>query len=44
MLKKIMIKLFCNHEWFELTCTNYTDCDIHLYTCKKCGKMKKVRL
>lgn len=53
MLKKLLDKLCCKHDWEELKHINVYDdvkysnlpaYHIYLFKCNKCGKLKKVKL
>lgn len=44
IIKQIFEKLTCKHEWKLLARTEYSDCYVYLFVCKKCGKMKKKRV
>lgn len=54
LIIQILSKWACCHEWAKLEqVTNYTDSSLRrnlpesfdfIYTCKKCGKIKRTRL
>lgn len=47
-MKKTIIEIFeklaCKHEWEILRTTEYVDCYKHLLVCKKCGKVRTIRV
>lgn len=54
MIKQIIDKLFCLHDWVVLQQTAWTitpangglkrDAEVTYYTCKKCGKIKGIKI
>lgn len=41
LLKQMLEKWACKHQWKVLAGTEYSDGIQYLFVCKKCGKMKK---
>lgn len=41
---RIFEKLFCCHDWEVVRVVNYDIFDVVLMKCKKCGRLRKIRI
>lgn len=44
LLKDLLEKLCCKHDWQIVRSVEYIDCWRYLLICKKCGKIKTKRV
>lgn len=44
MIKDLLEKWSCKHDWKILHIVKYQDCDKVLLCCTKCGKIKKIKV
>lgn len=43
-IRQLFEKWACKHEWEMKAKTSYSDCNVFLFVCTKCGKMKKLTI